>query len=64
MTDREDIQRQTESEFRELEDAQPGVMDLLQAYGGYEAALHQADDYLNLLEPQPVFTTTDSSGRY
>jgi len=64
-TSKEQIEAQVSAEFRSLEEAlaasSPGVLDLLQVYGGYEAAVRQADAYLAGLGPQPIFFTTDRS---
>lgn len=40
---------------------QPGVMDVLKAYGGYEEALRQVDNYLMVVSPVPQFTTTSTT---
>ncbi|MDP9001203.1 MAG: hypothetical protein M3O46_13965 [Myxococcota bacterium] len=56
---------EVEAQFRALEEAgakmQPGLNELLQAYGTYEAAIKQADEYFALLNPTPTFTTKNSS---
>ncbi len=60
------LQKQTQREFGKLEaelrKTSPGVPELLQVYGGYEAAVRQAEAYLRILEPVPRFSTTDNSG--
>jgi hypothetical protein len=59
------IEAQVSAEFKSLEEAavnsNPGIMDLLQVYGGFEAAVRQADAYLAGLAPVPIFLTTDKS---
>ena len=46
----------------ELAAANPGVMDLLRLTGEYEAALHQVQQYLGILDPgPPTFFATDNS---
>jgi len=63
--DHNKLQEQTEAEFKKLEDTltskYPGVMDLLQVYGGYEAAQRQADAYFSLKNFLPIFSTSNRS---
>ena len=60
------IREKIEGEFSELEAAMvttnPGVLDVLKVYGDYEAAMRQADAYFAALDPEPIFSTSDSSG--
>jgi len=44
-----------------LETSNPGILNLLEVYGDYEAALQQADIYLQTVAPKPRFFTTDGS---
>lgn len=64
--DREKVRQETEQEFARMEaefaSTQPGLLDLLRVYGGYEAALRQADEYFAALDPVPDFSTTNTSG--
>ena len=39
----------------------PGLLDVLRVYGQFEEAQRQTDYYLSLLNPQPTFSTSDSS---
>jgi hypothetical protein len=66
-TSSEQVTERVEAEFRLLETSlaasNPGVLDILQVYGGYDAALKQADAYLGTLEPiLTFFPTTDGTG--
>ena len=62
MPDREKIRAEVEREFAELDAAEAavaGLPDLLRAYGGYESAVHQAEQYFAALYPtNPVAVTT------
>lgn len=55
-----------ESAFAELEaraaSEAPGVMDVIQVYGGYEAALRQVEAYLAATTPVPNYTVTNTTG--
>ncbi len=44
-----------------LETSNPGILNLLEVYGDYEAAVQQADIYLQTVAPKPGFFTTDGS---
>lgn len=59
------VKAQVEADFAKMEQqlaaAHPGVMDLLKVYGGYDAAIRQADAYLAPLKPAPAFSTSDKS---
>ncbi len=45
-----------------MEAAAPaGLLDLLAVYGGYEAALRQAEAYTRMTEPTPVFTAASDT---
>lgn len=58
--------REIAEQFQEIENAasqaQPGLNDLLQAYGAYEAVVQQEEAYFSLLNPSPVFTTKSTTG--
>lgn len=59
---REEIERDFASMERVSLTAGVGVLDVLQVYGGLDAAVRQADAYLALLNPiSPNFSTTSSS---
>ncbi len=67
-TEREDqLRAQTETEVRQLEERAateaPGILDVLRAYGDFDAAMRQADEYFALVNPIPRFTASDSSGK-
>jgi hypothetical protein len=51
--------------FRVMEEnlasSNPEIMDLLEVYGGYQAAIQQADAYLSVLLLSPVSITRDRS---
>ncbi len=60
-----DLEAQVRADFAVLEAqaaALPGLNDLLAAYGGYDAAICQAEAYLAADQQTPVFATTDSAG--
>ena len=69
MADRkQEIATQVTAEFenleRKLEASNPGVMEVLRVYGGYELAVQQAELYIGLADPKPAaFLTTDTSNR-
>ena len=44
-----------------LESSNPGIMDVLRVYEDQEAAIRQANDYLAILTPTPLFFTTNTS---
>jgi hypothetical protein len=56
----EEIAADLRSLERTVRQQSPGVMDLLQVYGGYEEAVQQAELYLGLAA-QPVVISTSSS---
>ena len=61
-----EVRNQVEQEFAHMENvaakAGPGIIEMLQVYGGLEAALRQADEYLSLLNPtSTTFSTTSTS---
>lgn len=64
-TDHDNIKDQIEAQFTKLEEAiaasNPGILDVLQVYGGYEEALQQAEAYLAAFEAQPLFCTSNAS---
>jgi hypothetical protein len=66
MTSESEIREQVESDFGSLEGSlkvtNPGILDVIEVYGNYEAAVREANSYLLSLAPRPVFFTTDSSG--
>lgn len=62
---KEQVEAEVSAEFAALESAaqrQPGLTDLLNVYGGIEAAARKADEYLSILEPTPTVVTTNSTG--
>jgi hypothetical protein len=66
MPDDDKIKTQVEAEFQGLEVAllasNPGILDVLQVYGGYDEAVKQADAYLAVLKPAtPGALTTNRS---
>ncbi len=69
MHDRKkEIENEVSLEFKRIEKAlptlEPGVMDALQVYGGYELAIQQAQYYMGLIDSSPTFISTgDSSNR-
>jgi hypothetical protein len=66
MATESEITKEVEGYFGSLEESlkvtNPGILDVLEVYGGYEAAVREANNYLSTLTPAPVFSTTDSSG--
>ena len=62
----EALRQEVEADFArmeaELEKSSPGVLDVLRVYGDYDAALKQAAEYLAALRPQPIVTTSNTSG--
>lgn len=40
---------------------QPGVAELMEAYGRYDEYIKQADAYLASLRPKDIISTTDST---
>ena len=67
LKDVEDMRQAAEGEFRALDQAanavQPGILELLRVYGGYDAALQQMDAYLRIENATPSFSTGSSTGR-
>jgi hypothetical protein len=65
MASKTEITEQVEADFSFMEEAlsssNPGILDILQVYGEQEAAIRQASDYLAILNPSPIFFTTDRS---
>jgi hypothetical protein len=59
--EKERIERVFQEMQEVLESSAPGVNALLRVYGGYEAALRQAQLYLGVLNTRAVFLTTDKS---
>lgn len=39
----------------------PGVLDVLRVYGGYEGAIRHMDHYLGISHPEPRFDTSDTT---
>ena len=58
---------EVEADLRAMEEAMasssPGMADMLKVYDNYEAAVRQANAYLQLLSPRPVYLTSDRSNR-
>lgn len=66
LTDKQaEARASIERDFADLEQAfradQAGLADLLQVYGGYEASVQQAEQYLRILQPAPRFSVNDST---
>jgi hypothetical protein len=61
-----EVAQEVDRQFAELDAAaaaNPGLTELLRAYGGYEAALKQADAYFALLHKTlPSSTSSNTSG--
>ncbi len=59
------IKRRVKAEFKRLDDAlersNPGIVEMLQIYGDYEALARQTTDALSALNPKPIFSTSDRS---
>ena len=66
MTSEDKIREEVEGYFGSLEKSikvtNPGILDILEVYGGYETAAREANSYLQSLAPDPMFFSTDSSG--
>ena len=62
----EALRREVEADFKrmeaDLEKSSPGVLDVIRVYGDYDAALKQAAEYLAVLQPQSIVTTSNTSG--
>lgn len=54
-----------EADLKKMEEAlasaNPGMAEMLKVYDNYEAAARQANAYLQLLSPKPVYFTSDRS---
>jgi hypothetical protein len=67
MEDRkQQITDQVNREYAEMEKAMeaanPGLLEVLEVYGGLEDAIRDADAYLQILNPVPaIFSATNSS---
>jgi hypothetical protein len=65
MTDRTQIEQETEQQWQALLDAtektQPGVVKMLQAYGEIALPALQAAEYLNDMTPEPVVLNGNAS---
>ena len=62
MTESEqELKARVEADFKVFEElaANAGIADLLDAYGRYDAVAQQVDLYQSLLNPQPIFFTSD-----
>lgn len=64
--DKDNLKDRIEREFYEMDAeflaTQPGIANILQAYGRYEQSVRQANQYLRLLDRKPSnFTTNRSS---
>jgi hypothetical protein len=66
-SDEEKVRAEVEADLRrmeeELEASNPGIVDLLEAYGSYEAAARQTSIYTQLLAPKALYFTSDRSNR-
>ncbi|MFZ0680490.1 hypothetical protein [Candidatus Binatus sp.] len=65
MPNKDIVEAQVQAEFAELERAldraNPGVAELLRAYGKDAEAARRVDFYLGIINPKPVVTTSDRS---
>ena len=58
------VEAEVSADFAALESEaqkQPGLVELLSVYGGYEAAVKRADEYLSLLNPPKQHATTNAT---
>ena len=59
------VEKAVKADFAKLEaklaKTNPGILDLLQVYGGYECAFRQMNNYLEIIQPEPRFDTTDGT---
>ena len=66
-TDGERVSAEVEADLKRMEEAlassNPGIADMLKLYDNYEAAVRQANAYLQLLNPRPLYFTSDRSNR-
>ena len=55
-----------QKQFADLEalvaESNPGLTELLQVYGGYEAAVQQVEAYFTRVNQPPGFSSSNSSG--
>lgn len=62
-SDEEKVRAEVEADLRrmeeELEASNPGIVDLLEAYGSYEAAVRQTSAWVRLLSPRLLYLTSD-----
>jgi|EndMetStandDraft_3_1072993.scaffolds.fasta_scaffold35138_4 hypothetical protein len=62
----EEQARQVRADFDSFENAlasrNPGLLDVVKVYGGYEAAIQQAEKYLAATNLHPRFCTTNGTG--
>ncbi len=65
VIDHDKLTAEVEADFarmaRDLEHSNPGVNELLRAYGEYESTVRQLEIYLGLLRPKPVYLTTNAT---
>lgn len=65
MPTNEEIEKKIQASLGEMEaalkESSPGIFELMETVGQAEAAVKQAEAYLNFLEPRPVFSTSDRS---
>jgi hypothetical protein len=48
---------------REAEACNPGLLDMLRVFGGYEETVQRMDSYLDLAQPAPQFSISNGTGR-
>jgi hypothetical protein len=65
MVDRDVLTAEVEADLARMEEDlarhNPGINELLRAYGVYESTVRQVEAYLGLLKPGPIVSTTDST---
>lgn len=56
------LEESVERSFDRLEAAaSPGLLDVLEVYGGYEEVVQEVDEYLSGTSPEPIVLTSNSS---
>ena len=60
-TDKKVLQAQFEAQFAAIEgklaSENPGILDMLKVYGGYEATLQEMNQYLMPVNPEACYAT-------
>ncbi len=54
-------QGELENLLTHAEEQLPGILELLQVYGGYEDMIRTMQQYLEATQPQPFVTTSNQS---